>query len=166
MTDDTRRPSASPTERADATPCTPRTLCVVCPVYRERDSIAEFHRRLTAVTDSLRPRYTATILYVVDPSPDGTVEAVREVVAGATDTEAIVMSKRFGHQMAIVAGIDATDADALIMMDSDLQHPPELIPALVEQFEAGFDVVQTVRSATVGPRRGRTESCRARSTGC
>ncbi|MGI4768863.1 MAG: glycosyltransferase family 2 protein, partial [Janthinobacterium lividum] len=116
-----------------------------CPVYREEAAIAAFHHRLAAVIDSLSTHCTARIIYVVDPSTDGTERVLAEIAAVDPRVEVLVMSRRFGHQMALVAGIDHADGDAVIMLDSDLQHPPELIPTLVQHWEDGADIVQTIR---------------------
>ncbi len=123
-------------------------MTVVCPVFREAESIDRFHQRLTSVLDGMTDRCTSSVIYAIDPSNDDTVDKVRELVLADCRTTALVMSNRFGHQMALLAGIDASDADAVIMLDSDLQHPPELLPDLLEKFEEGFDVVQTVRTKT------------------
>ena len=125
-----------------------KSLCIVSPVYREADSIALFHERLSEVLSTLSARYESRVLYVVDPSDDGTVEVLRKIGERDATTSALVMSTRFGHQMALVAGIDHCDADLMVMLDSDLQHPPELIPTLVAKYEEGYDVVQTVRTRT------------------
>lgn len=120
-------------------------LDVVCPVYREEDAILQFHQRLVAVLDGMAERHTARIIYVVDPSKDRTEDILTELAAADPRVEILVMSRRFGHQMALVAGIDHSQGDAVVMLDSDLQHPPELIPQLVAHWEAGAEVVQTLR---------------------
>ena len=125
-------------------------LDVVCPVYREEEAIGAFHNRLTAVLDVLSrrpdvPPVDARIIYVVDPAPDGTERILAEIAARDARVEVLVMSRRFGHQMALVAGIDHAKGDAVVMLDSDGQHPPELIPHLVAHWEAGAEVVQTIR---------------------
>ena len=124
------------------------SLQIVCPVFREEQSIAEFHRRLWNVLDQLPPSYSSSVVYVIDPGGDRTEEVVRSLVAESSATSAIVMSNRFGHQMALLAGLDCCDSDVLITLDSDLQHPPELIPDLLAKHAEGYDVVQTVRTAT------------------
>ena len=121
------------------------TIDVICPVYREEDAIALFHKRLTAAIASLRSRYVIRVLYVVDPSADNTEPALAAISASDADVKVIVMSRRFGHQAALIAGIEESEADAILMLDSDLQHPPELIPQLVAHWENGADIVQTVR---------------------
>ncbi|MBV9521431.1 MAG: glycosyltransferase family 2 protein, partial [Alphaproteobacteria bacterium] len=98
-----------------------------------------------AVADGLAERYRIRILYAVDPSPDRTELVLRDISARDPRVSVIVMSRRFGHQAALVAGIDLCDGEAVIMLDSDLQHPPELIPALIARWEDGAEIVQTVR---------------------
>jgi dolichol-phosphate mannosyltransferase len=82
---------------------------------------------------------------VVDACPDRSFEILRGIAATDRRVKAIALSARFGHQMALVAGIDHAAGDAVIMLDSDLQHPPALIPALLAEFEKGYDVVFTIR---------------------
>lgn len=133
-----------------------RRLTVVAPVYNEQEVIATFYERTRSVLDTVRDRYASRILFVVDRSTDDTMTVLRGIAARDPHAHVLALSSRFGHQMSLLAGIDyATDADAIIMMDSDLQHPPELIPELLEQFERGCDVVFTVRrkSGEVGPVR-------------
>ena len=122
-----------------------RSLDVICPVFREEQVIGMFHERLVAVFDGLAERYASRIIYVLDPSPDQTENILSAIAAADPRVEVLVMSRRFGHQAALIAGMDYSDGDALIMLDSDLQHPPELIPDLLRHWEDGADIVQTVR---------------------
>jgi dolichol-phosphate mannosyltransferase len=123
-------------------------LTVISPVYNEEDVIADFHSRLSEVLSRLE-EVDAKIVYVVDRGTDNTLEVLRKLVRRDRCAKAIALSSRFGHQMSLVAGIDnALDSDAIIMMDSDLQHPPELIPELIDNFRRGFEVVYTVRRDT------------------
>jgi polyisoprenyl-phosphate glycosyltransferase len=122
-----------------------KAIDIVCPVFREEGVIRVFHARLAAVANSIADRFAVQIIYVVDPSTDGTEAALSEITDGDRRVEVLVMSRRFGHQLAIVAGIDHSEADAVIMLDSDLQHPPELIPELIGHWEDGADIVQTLR---------------------
>jgi polyisoprenyl-phosphate glycosyltransferase len=122
-----------------------KTIDIICPVYHEEEVIGVFHERLVAVVERLADRYRARVLYVVDPSPDRTEAILRDVSAHDARVSIIVMSRRFGHQAALIAGMDHSDSDAVIMLDSDLQHPPELIPALIERWENGAEIVQTIR---------------------
>lgn len=123
-------------------------LTVIAPVYNEEEVIVDFHKRLCNVLTSII-NIDARILYVVDLSTDKTLDLLREIVSKDKRSKVIALSSRFGHQMSLVAGIDhSLDADAIIMMDSDLQHPPELIPELIEKYRRGFEVVYTVRIDT------------------
>ncbi|MFP5391356.1 MAG: glycosyltransferase family 2 protein [Gammaproteobacteria bacterium] len=123
-------------------------LTVVVPVFNEEQVVAHFHARTRAVLDQLAD-VDGSIMYVVDRCPDNTLGVLRGVVAHDRNTKVLAMSSRFGHQMSLLAGIEhALDADAIVMMDGDLQHPPELIPELLAKFRAGHDVVYTVRRDT------------------
>lgn len=123
-------------------------LTVIAPVFNEEEVIGHFHTRLVEVLATL-PDVDAKVLYVVDRCTDNTLEVLRALVRRDPRTRVIALSSRFGHQMSLVAGIDnALDSDAIIMMDSDLQHPPELIPELIDNFRRGFEVVFTVRRDT------------------
>jgi dolichol-phosphate mannosyltransferase len=122
-----------------------KTLSVVCPVYDEEDVILEFHAELAAVLRSLGDGWRSTILYVVDRSTDRTVERLRSVAAADASVRLVLLSNRYGQQAALLAGLDHCDSDAVVMMDSDLQHPPALVPALLAEYEKGMDVVYTVR---------------------
>ena len=123
-------------------------LTVIAPVYNEEEVIGDFHARLGEVLAAVAD-VDAKILYVVDRCTDNTLEVLRALVRRDPRTKVIALSSRFGHQMSLVAGIDnALDSDAIIMMDSDLQHPPELIPELIDNFRCGYEVVYTIRRDT------------------
>lgn len=123
-------------------------LTVITPVFNEEQVIGHFYARTRKVLDSLN-NVDASILFVVDRCTDNTIGVLRELVATDPKAKVIALSSRFGHQMSLLAGIEnSLDADAIIMMDSDLQHPPELIPELLADFRRGFDVVYTVRKDT------------------
>ena len=123
-------------------------LTVVTPVFNEEEVISHFHARTRAALNSLED-VEATILFVVDRCTDNTLNVLRGLVADDPNSRVIALSSRFGHQMSLLAGIEnSLDAEAIIMMDSDLQHPPELIPQLLASFRRGFDVVYTVRRDT------------------
>jgi dolichol-phosphate mannosyltransferase len=122
-----------------------KAIDIICPVFREEEVIGLFHDRLSAAMEPLGRRYTIRVLYVVDPAPDGTETVLSAISAKDPRVTILVMSRRFGHQAALIAGMDHSHADATIMLDSDLQHPPELIPRLVELWEEGADIVQAVR---------------------
>ncbi|MFZ4288302.1 glycosyltransferase family 2 protein [Variovorax sp. HJSM1_2] len=125
-------------------------LTVVAPVFNEESVIAHFYERTRSVLNSIE-NTESQIIFVVDRSTDKTVQILRDIAARDSSVIVITLSSRFGHQMSLLAGIDyAKDADCIVMMDSDLQHPPELIPAMLEKFTAGSDVVFTIRESTEG----------------
>jgi len=124
---------------------TPRAVDVICPVFREAEGIARFHARLGAVLDAL-PAYRWRVIYVVDPAGDGSEAALEAIAADDARVEVLVMSRRFGHQNCLLAGMEQARGDAVIMLDSDQQHPPELIPELLRAWEGGADIVQTLRA--------------------
>lgn len=123
-----------------------KTIDIICPVFAEGAGIGIFHDRLARVMSELEARYICHVIYVVDPANDDTEEALEAIAKRDRRVEVIIMSRRFGHQMALVGGMDASKGDAAVMLDSDLQHPPELILKLVEHWEQGGEVVQAVRA--------------------
>ena len=137
---------------SDGTP----SLAVLCPVYNEEAVIANFTTKLLSVLDGLKSRYDCSVLFVVDRCTDSTLDVLRLQAAGDERIQILVLSTRFGHQMSLRAGMDHCNTDILIMMDSDLQHPPELIPQLLAEYENGNDIVYTVRQSSedVGILRG------------
>lgn len=125
-----------------------KQIDVICPVFQEEEVIDLFHGRLSAVLNDLSKRYVFHIRYVLDPSPDQTEARLRMICRHDPRVSILVMSRRFGHEAALVAGIDCSSADAVIMLDSDLQHPPEIIPEMLLRWENGVDIVQAVREET------------------
>jgi len=123
-------------------------LTIIAPVFNEAQVISQFYERTKSVLNNLTD-IEGRILFVVDRSSDDTLSILRDIVSRDRNAKVIALSSRFGHQMSLLAGIEnSVDADAVVMMDSDLQHPPELIPELLQAFTDGFDVVYTVRRDT------------------
>jgi glycosyltransferase involved in cell wall biosynthesis len=122
-----------------------KRLTVISPVFNEVEVIESFYRELKVCLRGLASRYDAEILLVLDRCTDDTVSVVRHLAADDFSLRCLVLSSRFGHQMSLLAGLDHAKADLYVMMDSDLQHPPSLIPEMIRAYEEGFDVVYTVR---------------------
>jgi glycosyltransferase involved in cell wall biosynthesis len=112
---------------------------LVVPLYNEEAVIEETHRRLTSVMSALREPYE--IIYVNDGSIDRTGYLAREICESDPHAKLLTFSRNFGHQTAITAGMDHASGEAVIVIDADLQDPPDVIPKLIERWHEGFDVV-------------------------
>jgi glycosyltransferase involved in cell wall biosynthesis len=123
-------------------------LSVVVPVLDEEAVLPEFHRRLAAVLDGLQAE--CEIVYVDDGSLDRSGAILRELNTGDGRVAVLELSRHFGKEIALTAGLDHADGDAVVVIDSDLQDPPELIPQLVERWREGYDVVYAQRSDRAG----------------
>ena len=123
-------------------------LIVIVPAYNEAAVLEVFHERLSRVLDELP--LEGSVLYVDDGSADGTWDIIESLVRRDARAGALKLSRNFGKEAAMTAGLDEVDADAVVVIDADLQDPPELIPALIEQWRAGYDVVYATRSARTG----------------
>jgi glycosyltransferase involved in cell wall biosynthesis len=125
-------------------------LSVVVPMYDEERNVAPLLARLTAVLDGLPQSLDYEIIVVNDGSADATADAVREQMRGRRNVVLVNLSRNFGHQLAATAGIDLAAGEAVVLMDGDLQDPPELIGAFVERWREGYDVVYAVRRTRKG----------------
>lgn len=123
-------------------------LSVIVPVYNEEDVLAEFHRRLGDVMNGLP--FSAQIMYVNDGSNDKTLSLLKDLRERDSRVCVIDLSRNFGKEAAMTAGLDHVDGDAVVIIDADLQDPPELIPDLVREWRAGFDVVYARRTMRDG----------------
>lgn len=122
-----------------------KSLTVVSPVYDEESVILAFHEELRRALAPIEERWSWSVLYVVDRGTDRTLDLLRGLAAADPRVRVLALSSHFGQQASLLAGLDHCDADAVVMMDSDLQHPPALVPALLAAHEGGHDVVYTVR---------------------
>jgi polyisoprenyl-phosphate glycosyltransferase len=120
-------------------------LSVVAPAYNEGGSLPAFILRVVATLEETGEEWEAII--VDDGSRDNTWEAIQTAAAADDRVRGIRLSRNFGHQLALTAGMTVARGDQVITLDSDLQHPPEVIPALVAAASRGFDVVYAVRSS-------------------
>jgi glycosyltransferase involved in cell wall biosynthesis len=121
------------------------SIDIILPVYNEEEGIAIFHEALSAVLETLASKYRFNVIYVLDRSRDDSLGALKKIAALDPRVTVLHLSRRFGHQMSLIAGLDHARGDASILMDCDMQHPPRVIPELLERFEQGYDVVQAIR---------------------
>ncbi|MDX2197955.1 MAG: glycosyltransferase family 2 protein [Phycisphaerae bacterium] len=123
-------------------------LSIVVPAFNELPNLGPLVERITAALDPLATAYE--IIIVDDGSRDSTPALIADLRAEHPPLQCIRLARNFGHQAALFAGLEYSRGLAVVTLDADLQHPPELIPELVERWRAGFDVVQAVRTATQG----------------
>ncbi len=121
-------------------------LSIIVPVFNEEAVIPPFYERLRKVVHSQDGGYE--IIFVNDGSTDRSMEELLKLRQSDPRIKIIEFSRNFGHQMAITAGLDYTRGRAVIIMDGDLQHPPEVIPKLIQKWKEGFELVYTVRKET------------------
>ena len=123
-----------------------KKVSFVVPVYNEESNLKEFHKRMTAVMAALT--YDYEIIFVDDGSSDTSPILLQELADQDNHVEAYLLSRNYGHQLALTCGLDHAEGDAVITMDGDLQHPPEMVPEMLANWEKGFQIVQTIRKAT------------------
>jgi glycosyltransferase involved in cell wall biosynthesis len=124
------------------------TCSVVVPLYNEEDVLLETYKRLKKVMDSLNETYE--IIFVNDGSRDKTPQMVYEICNKDSTIKFVDFSRNFGHQTAITAGMDFSEGEAIVVIDADLQDPPELIPKMIEKWREGYDVVYGQRASRKG----------------
>jgi len=125
------------------------TVSIVIPVFNEQEVLGEFHRRLLTVLDKLS-RYAFEIIYVNDGSQDQTRTQLMKLVTQDKRIQVLDLSRNFGKEAAVTAGIDNVNGDAVILIDADLQDPPELIPEMLTAWANGYDMVCMQRSSRAG----------------
>jgi dolichol-phosphate mannosyltransferase len=120
----------------------------VIPVFNERETLPELHQRLSQVIDGLDGE--AELLFVDDSSHDGSDELLAELGRRDPRVRVLTLARNFGHQVAITAGLDHAAGEAVIVMDADLQDPPEVVPDLIARWQEGYEVVYAVRRQRSG----------------
>jgi glycosyltransferase involved in cell wall biosynthesis len=126
-----------------------KIVTVLIPCYNEESSIDILYERLKRLINCL-PKYQINILFVNDGSKDNTLQKIHELHVKDESVSYISLSRNFGKENAMLAGLDYADGDAVILMDADLQDPPELIPRMVEEWEKGYDDVYARRRSRAG----------------
>lgn len=125
-----------------------KTLSVVVPCFNEEQVIKITHARLTEALSAIGLPYD--IIYVNDGSIDGTEDLLRQIQAEDSHVRVLLLSRNFGQQVAMSAGIDHADGDAVVLMDADLQDPPEVIAEMVRHWRQGYQVVYATRRHRAG----------------
>lgn len=125
-----------------------RLISIVVPIYNEELVLQNFHDELRRTLDGLKLSFE--IILVNDGSSDASLALMKRLRMADPRIKIISFSRNFGHQAALTAGLDVAKGDAVIMMDADLQHPPQLIPELIRQWELGYEVIYTIRKETEG----------------
>lgn len=135
-----------------STPITERAerpfISFVVPCYNEEESLPVLHERISAVARKATDRHE--IVFANDGSTDGTLETIRALVGRDPNVRGVDLSRNFGHQVCLTAALDHARGDVVLMMDADLQDPPELLPRMLRKWRAGADVVYAVRKVRKG----------------
>jgi glycosyltransferase involved in cell wall biosynthesis len=124
-------------------------LSVVVPAYNEQDVLPEFHRRISGMLDAM-DQVRSEVIYVNDGSTDETLSVLKQLRAADPRVAIVDLSRNFGKEIALTAGLDCANGDAVVVIDADLQDPPELIPTMMKHWREGYDVVYAKRSAREG----------------
>lgn len=123
-------------------------ISVVVPAYNEQEVLTVFHERLSKALVSVR--YSIEIVYINDGSTDNTLALMEMLYANDPRVTLVDLSRNFGKEIALTAGLHKVQGDAVVIIDADLQDPPELIPKLITEWENGYDVVYARRSRRKG----------------
>lgn len=126
-----------------------KKISIIVPAYNEEESIPYLEKRLVALMDNMK-NYEFEVLFVNDGSKDKTLELIKELRKKDERFCYVNFSRNFGKEIAMIAGLDYATGDAIILIDADLQDPPELIPELVKYWEQGYDDVYAKRKSRKG----------------
>jgi polyisoprenyl-phosphate glycosyltransferase len=121
---------------------------IVVPVYNEKDCLEEMYRRVSGVMDTTGKSWEMVI--IDDGSRDGSTEIIRDLGKKDTRVKPVIFARNFGHQIAVTAGMDYAGGAAIVIIDADLQDPPEVILQLIEKWKEGYEVVYAVRGEREG----------------
>ena len=121
-----------------------KKISIIVSVYNEESALRQFYGESKPIFDALPWDYE--LLFVNDGSSDGSLAILKEFAAQDPKVKLVNFSRNFGHEAAMIAGIDHFDGDGLVCMDADLQHPPECLPKIVEKLEQGCGVISMVRT--------------------
>jgi polyisoprenyl-phosphate glycosyltransferase len=121
---------------------------IIAPVYNEHESLPELYRRVTEVMDQTGEPWE--LVLIDDGCTDGSTEIIRAMARKDERIRAIIFARNFGHQIAVTAGLDYSRGDAVVIIDADLQDPPEVILQMIQKWKEGFEVVYAVRAEREG----------------
>mgnify|MGYP000845189393 FL=1 len=122
-------------------------LSVVVSVYNEEKALRDFYRETNKVLEQIETLgWEHELVFVNDGSKDQSLNILEELAKMDKNVKVVSFSRNFGHEAAMIAGIDYSTGDGIICMDADLQHPPECIPKIIEKFDAGYEVINMVRT--------------------
>ena len=124
------------------------TYSIIAPIYNEKDNLPELHRRVTEVMVSTGEPWE--LILVDDGSSDGSMDIIHELSKKDKHVRPVIFARNFGHQVAVTAGLDFSRGDAVIVIDADLQDPPELILEMAKKWKDGNEVVFAVRAEREG----------------
>ncbi len=124
------------------------TLSIIAPIYNEYENLPELYRRVKEVMENAGE--TWELVLVDDGSTDGSTERIRELARQDSHVRPVIFARNFGHQLAVTAGLDYSRGEAVVIIDADLQDPPELIPEMLAKWREGYEVVYAVREAREG----------------
>jgi len=121
---------------------------IIAPNYNESASVEEFYRRVSQTMEKLDKPWE--LVWVDDGSTDGSTEIIRELARQDPHVRPVIFARNFGHQIAVTAGIDYSRGQAVVIMDSDLQDPPEVLPDLFAKWQEGYEVIYAIRTEREG----------------
>lgn len=124
------------------------TFSIIAPIFNEAESMPELYRRVSAVMDATREPWE--LILIDDGSSDNSTGMIQELAKQDARVRPVIFARNFGHQIAVTAGLDYARGDAVIIIDSDLQDPPEVIPDLIARWREGYEVVYAVRAEREG----------------
>ena len=123
-----------------------KLLSVVVSVYNEELALREFYAETGKILKTLPADWDYEFLFVNDGSRDQSLSILKEFAASDEKVKIVNFSRNFGHEAAMIAGLDYAEGDGIVCMDADLQHPPECLPEIVEKFDEGYEVISMVRT--------------------
>jgi glycosyltransferase involved in cell wall biosynthesis len=124
------------------------TFSIIAPIYNESQSLPELYRRIKEVMDSVDDAWE--LVMVDDGSTDGSTDIIRQLAADDPCVRPVIFARNFGHQLAVTAGLDYSRGQAIVIIDADLQDPPEVISEMIAKWREGYEVVYAVRGEREG----------------